>query len=675
MKRRLGLFLLTALPFLAYGSSPDHKVRPTRPNILFILCDDLGYGDLGSFGQTHFTTPNLDLLAKQGTRLTHHYSGAPVCAPSRASLLLGLSTGHVPVRDQQFDREIPETNTMASVLKFAGYRTLAIGKWGLGGSIEDHFPADPMKRGFDAWYGLYRHNDGHVHYPDSKHPLFDGYTDITESVKDCYSTDLYTAKAKQWIIHQTREHPQQPFFMYLGYIAPHEAFDIPDSPYPAGGGLTGGVQIPLRTHPEFKNKWIYPEFEKATYRENNNPSSPEHPWTWQMQHYATMVKRIDQGVGDLVQTLWDLKIDKNTLIVFTSDNGPAYDDGLHAPQLISWGILDGFKRDLFEGGLREPTIAWWPKKIRQGFTEVGPSIQYDWLPTFAELAGVVPPVASDGHSLAKSLTRKGIDPKEDFLYFEYFGSTNRLEDKQVASRHGYSPESGSKGDPWGQQQAIRVGKYVGIRAQIKDSSTPLKLYNVESDPHEDHDLSGQSDMKPLIDHMKELMLTARIPQEGNKRPYESAALPNVTNLSIHPGLRWSAYPDPTPWTPDVRYLKKIESGIATTPAGTSYSVPTGNPITLEWTGYLSVPTTGTYNLKVDGGKAAHVWIHESHLLDSEADASHPRRENTIRLSAGWHPIKIIATFDESQLIAGFHLLWSGPSHSDPVEIPSSSFSH
>ena len=304
---------------VARAQTPAKPAAPAaRPNILFILCDDLGYADLSCFGQTHFTTPNLDRMAADGIRLTRHYAGAPVCAPSRAALLLGLNTGNSPVRDQQFDRPIPDTLTMASVLRQAGYRTLAIGKWGLGGKPEQNFPAHPQKRGFDAWYGLYTHDAGHVHYPDAQHPFFDGYHDITAEVSNAYSTDLYTARAKQWVTEQTRQRPDQPFFLYLAYIAPHEAFQVPDGPYPAGGGLTGGVAWPLVTHPGTKNQWIEPMFRSATYRESNKPTNPELPWTTQMQRYATMVRRLDDAVADLRQTLVDLKIDRNTLIVFTS---------------------------------------------------------------------------------------------------------------------------------------------------------------------------------------------------------------------------------------------------------------------------------------------------------------------------------------------------------------------
>lgn len=637
----VSLVISVSVPALALN---QRNTAPKKPNILFILCDDLGYGDLGSFGQTHFVTPNLDRMANEGIRLTHHYSGAPVCAPSRASLLLGQSTGHVGVRDQQFDRELASTNTIGSVMKTAGYRTLAIGKWGLGGTPEEGFPAHPMKRGFDQWYGLYRHNDGHVHYPDSKHPLFDGFQDVTDKVKDCYSTDLYTAKAKEWIAKQAKNSPNQPFLMYLAYVAPHEAFDIPDSPYPAGSGLHGGVQIPLVTHPEMKNKWIYPEFRNATYRDNNDPKSPTKPWTWQMQHYATMVRRIDAAVGDLLQTLRDLKIEQDTLVVFTSDNGPAYDDGLHPPQLISWGILDGFKRDLFEGGFREPTLVWWPNHTKRGVVDPRASVQFSWLNTFAELGGVVPPVTSDGSSLLKTLTGHGKPVRDDFYYFEYHGSSTRLEDRQVLQRHSYVPSAGGKNDPWGEQQAVRMGRYVGVRAQIQSAETPIKLYDVVDDPHEDHDLAADPKNAGLVRQIKNLMLTARIPQEGNPRPYDNTPMPAATGSPSQKGLAWSQYSDPTPWAPDTRYLRAISHGIVTDMSKPIRQARTDEAWTLEFKGSITVPTTGKYRFRIQGGATAHLWLHSSHVLDSEADRDHPRREQAVYLEKGSHPIRVEVTF-------------------------------
>lgn len=499
------------------------KASAPRPNIIFILCDDLGYGDLSCFGQKNFSTPGLDRMAAEGTRMTHHYASSPVCVPTRASLMLGLHTGHSPVRDHQFDRAIPDVPTMASVLKQAGYRTLHVGKWGIGGKKNEGFPAHPQKRGFDAFYGLMTHVAGHVHYPDAEHPLFDGYRDATAEVTNAYSTDLYTAKAKQWITAQVKERPAQPFFLYLAYIAPHSDFQVPDGPYPAGKGISGGVEIPLKTNPANKNQWTYPEFANAAYDDDGDVKTPKVPWTDLMKRYATMVRRLDEANADLLQTLRDLKIDKNTLVVFTSDNGPAFDKGLRASQLQSWGALDGFKRDLAEGGIRTPTIAWWPGTVKAGVAAAHPSVQYDWLATFADLAGIAAPADTDGISLAPQITGRGAQKAHDYLYWEFHGPSNRVEDREVLTRKKYPlprPDgNGAARNPWGQQQAIRIGDYVGLRAQIKNANSPLRLYNVVQDPHQDVDLADRPEHAALISRMKGLLLSAHSPQPGNPRPY------------------------------------------------------------------------------------------------------------------------------------------------------------
>ncbi|WP_309707159.1 sulfatase-like hydrolase/transferase [Armatimonas sp.] len=487
----LGLLVLPALA---------QPAKPPRPNIIFVLCDDLGYGDISPFGQKRFRTPNLEKLATEGQKWTQHYASSPVCVPTRACLMLGKHTGHSPIRDHQFDRALPElaqAPTMASVLKSAGYATYSVGKWGIGGGKAD-MPAHPEKRGFDHWFGLYGHVDGHVHYPDAQHPIFDGTKDVTELYKDSYSTDLYTAKAKQYIAEQTKKNPKQPFFMYLAYIAPHAQYQVPDGPYP-----TEGVSLPLKLNSAQKNAWL-------------DPTLPAE-WTDWEKRYATMIRRLDDAMGDLTASLKKQGLDKNTLIVFTSDNGPSKD-----PQIFnSWGPLDGFKRDLYEGGMREPTILWGPGVVKPGEVSL-PSAHYDWLATFAELAGVSAPKDTDGLSLAASVTGKGVQKPHDFLYWEFHGPSKQDTDKKILARHGY-PNTGP--DPWGEQQAVRIGDFVGLRVQIKDANTPLKLYNVVADVHQDKDLAGDPKHAALLAKMKALMAREHTPQPGNPRPYDIGARP------------------------------------------------------------------------------------------------------------------------------------------------------
>ncbi|MGC4014368.1 MAG: sulfatase-like hydrolase/transferase [Luteolibacter sp.] len=231
-----------------------------KPNVIFILCDDLGYGDIGVFYQNlrkatndrsepwHFT-PNLDTVAAEGLQMPHHYCPAPVCAPSRASLLLGVHQGHANVRDNQFDKALENNHTLGTVLKGAGYATACVGKWGLQGSGANPtaWAAYPTKRGFDYYYGYVRHGDGHEHYPkegpyDGAKEVWDMNTEVSSGLDKCYTADLWTARAKKWLVDQHTTAPSQPFFLYLAYDTPHATCELPTMAYPAGGGLTGGLQ-------------------------------------------------------------------------------------------------------------------------------------------------------------------------------------------------------------------------------------------------------------------------------------------------------------------------------------------------------------------------------------------------------------------------------------------------
>jgi arylsulfatase A-like enzyme len=239
------------------GCGVQARPVPTqKPNVLFVLVDDMGWGDLGVFFQNGrdfaanrnkpaFATPKLDTMAAEGIQLRRHYCPAPVCAPSRASLMLGVHQGHANVRDNQMDKAIENNHTLASVLRQAGYATAAFGKWGLqgSGSIPE---AHAQYRGFDYFFGYQTHNNGHYHYPkEDGQTVWDGFTtDITSQLDNCYTADLWTARAKKWIVDQHAAHPTQPFFIYLAYDTPHFELEVPSSAYPAGGGTRGPCSIP-----------------------------------------------------------------------------------------------------------------------------------------------------------------------------------------------------------------------------------------------------------------------------------------------------------------------------------------------------------------------------------------------------------------------------------------------
>jgi arylsulfatase A-like enzyme len=379
-----------------------------KPNILFILCDDLGYGDVGVLyqnsrraDQPRMMTPQLDRIAAGGMIMRQHYTAAPVCAPARASLLLGQHQGDCPIRNNQFDKALPQRHTLGTVLQAAGYYTGMIGKFGLPGPGPD-YRGHPLRHGFDEFYGVLTHDAAHYHYPGNSGKIMDMFTPVTNGLGGAYDTDLYAARGKKFIRERAAKKPRQPFFLYLAFTAPHFYEEIPTQAYPKGGGLRGGLQWPLNTITGKTNSWYYPEYASRN-------------WPDVEKRHATMIRRVDDAVGDILQLLRDLSIDNDTLVVFTSDNGPHNEDGQDPRFFDSWGMMDGIKRDLWEAGVREPTLVRWPGHIRAGSIDDQPSAFWDWMPTFADMAGLAPPAVSDGVSLVPTLTSQGQQRSRGFF--------------------------------------------------------------------------------------------------------------------------------------------------------------------------------------------------------------------------------------------------------------------
>lgn len=372
-----------------------------RPNVIFLLCDDLGYADVG-YMQKHratnaikIATPNIDHLAEKGTILTDHYCAAPVCAPSRASILTGKLqvAGGCSLRNNEFDRPISETETLGTVMKQAGYETYAVGKWGVGGGGESgqSVSAHPLDKGFDHYYGFMDHRAGHTYYH------WDGYwgraymgvwedrAKATETAVGRYSTDLFVARTKKYIEDQLADtdRKDKPFFIYLAINTIHgsgqghfnptlpvghkQNLHVPGAPYRASTDVSGKVVWPLPIEKEnVRNTYLYPQ-----YAALKNDAA---------RRYATGITRLDDAFGDLVAFLKAKGIDKNTIIIFTSDNGPAAEYGANPGFFESTGPFYGFKRDVYEGGLRVPAFVSWPKmsnKMKR--IERAPSISVDWL--------------------------------------------------------------------------------------------------------------------------------------------------------------------------------------------------------------------------------------------------------------------------------------------------------
>ena len=352
--------------------------RAERPNIIFILADDLGYGDLGCYGQKHIKTPNIDRIAAEGIRFTQHYAGSTVCAPSRCVLMTGLHTGHTAVRG---NREIKpegqypiaaETITVAKVLKRAGYITAVVGKWGLGGPGSSGVP---NKQGFDHWFGYLCQRKAHSYYPE--YLWKNGKKIILEKnkagKKGTYSHDLFTAEAMDFI----RQNRNRRFFLYLPYTIPHTRYEIPSTePY------------------------------------------SDRPWAKKEKVHAAMITRMDRDIGRTMNLLKKLNIDEKTIVFFSSDNGAAQ---RWEGRFDSSGLLRGRKRDMYEGGIRTPLVVKWPGKIKPAAESDHISAFWDFLPTCAELAGVSAPENIDGISMVPTLLgRDDRQKRHKFLYWEFF---------------------------------------------------------------------------------------------------------------------------------------------------------------------------------------------------------------------------------------------------------------
>lgn len=696
------IFLLFCLCNLA-GASPGGHPEPERttkkPNIIFILTDDLGYGDLGVFFQQqreqekdrsepwHFT-PNLDQLAEDGVRLTQQYCNAPVCAPSRASLLLGVHQGHANIRDNQFDKALEDNYTLGNVLRTLGYATVAVGKWGLQGNKkwgpgQEAWPGYPLDRGFDDYFGYIRHGDGHEHYPKEglyRKPkeVYDGREEISGTLDKCYTADLWTAYAKKWIAgHLKEKQSGQPFFMYLAYDTPHAVLELPTQAYPEGKGLRGGLQWTgepghmINTASGKPDSWMHPDYAGATWDDDRNAATPEVPWPETYKRYATAVRRIDDAVGDIRQLLKDLGIDSNTLIVFSSDNGPSKESYLpkeYAPNepvfFNSFGPFDGIKRDSWEGGLRMPVLAAWPSVIPGNRIVDTPSMLSDWMATFCDAAGMPAPARSDGVSLLPALTGKG-KQAEPLVYVEYYQNGKTPEYSEFAA--------GKRGRKRNQMQMIRFGDYVGLRYDVRSAADNFGIYNVVNDPKQTTDLAGRPEMAGLQEQMKERVLQVRRPDTSAARPYDNELVPASEAPDPAPGLVWHAYPGPFPWVPHTASLKPAATGRTPRPQpGAAAEMQAG---ALLFEGYIRVPEDGEYTfyLRTDGG--ALLRIHEATVIDADYGYNgETERRASLLLERGLHPFRMTYARKNGKIKPSWTLLWSGPGF-DRTPVPEKAFYH
>lgn len=432
----------------AYAAVPakENKV----PNVVFIIADDLGYGELSCYGQEKFRTPNIDRLAAEGMRFTQCYSGTTVSAPSRACLMTGLHSGHAPIRGNKEVKPEGQMSLPASVysvfqvFKDAGYATGCFGKWGLGAPGAE---GDPNKQGVDEFFGYNCQLLAHNYYADH---LWENERRIALPGNDhggfgTYTQDLIHEKGLQFL----EKHKDEPFFLFLPYVLPHAELIVPEDSI---------IRKFRGKYPEtpFKGCDSGPAFRKGGYCSQKEPHAT----------FAAMVYRLDVYVGQVVAKLKELGIYDNTILVFCSDNGPHKEGGADPDFFNSNGIYRGYKRDVYEGGIRVPFIVVWPGVVRQGQTDFMCSF-WDMLPTFAQLTGTKLKGRTDGISLMPLLTGKGKQKEHDHFYFEFH-------------------EGGGR-------QALRRGDWKLVRLRVSYGEDKLKteLYNLAADPSELYDVAAE----------------------------------------------------------------------------------------------------------------------------------------------------------------------------------------
>ena len=488
----------TAFTALA-GCAHTPPSQPLKPNIVYILADDLGYGDLGCYGQQKIETPNIDRLRSEGMRFTSHYSGSPVCAPSRCVLMTGKHTGHASIRGNdewaergrvwdfravadnpalEGQRPLPAgTATIGTLLQSAGYKTAAIGKWGLGAPGT---AGVPNKQGFDLFFGYNCQRQAHTYYPKHLYknerrvllsndlvppgtllapgadPLktasYARYT-LTD-----YAPDLMFNEIRDFV----KENRSRPFFLYWATTIPHVALQAPQ-------------------------RWVDYYVKKFGDEPPYNGKAGYFPHRYPHACYAAMLSYLDEQVGLLVAQLKALGLYESTLLLFTSDNGPTFNGGTDSPWFNSGGPFKSEtgwgKCSLHEGGIRVPLIASWPGHIQPGSQSDHPCAFWDILPTLCELAGVPPPDDTDGISFAPTLLGRHAQRAHAYLYWEY-------------------PEAGG-------QQAVRMGRWKILRTGLTGRSVKTALYDLDADLREENDVAAQH--PDIVNQMEQILRDARVP--------------------------------------------------------------------------------------------------------------------------------------------------------------------
>ena len=459
---RIHRLLLAGLLLVApSGGRADAQQRAGTPNVVLIQADDLGYGDLSAYGQALFRTSALDRMAREGIRFTQYYAGSTVCGPSRAALMTGLHTGHTWIRGNGEIALRLEDVTVAEVLREAGYRTAVIGKWGLGiaGST-----GQPDRQGFDHAFGFLDHRHAHRQYTDH---LWRNGERIAVDVADDYVNDFFTRETIGFIDRADR----RPFFVYLNYTVPHAELRVPEPSLAEFRGKFPEDRPYVNQTADARVAGAEPDGRSLGYRSQPAPRAA----------FAAMIVRMDRDIGRIIDHLRARGLERNTLIMFISDNGPHQEGGADPVFFKSSGGLRGIKRDLYEGGIRVPMIARWVGTLPAGRVSDHPWAHWDILPTLAELAGARAPGGLDGMSMVRAL-RGEPQPTHATFYWEFHER--------------------------GFQQAVRMGRWKGVRL---GAGKPLELYDLQTDPREEHDVAASN--AAVVERVESYLRTARTPSE------------------------------------------------------------------------------------------------------------------------------------------------------------------
>lgn len=473
MKSQLPLTLLASLA-VASCANQDKQL----PNIVFILADDLGYGDLSCYGQQKFSTPNIDRLAQQGMMFRQHYTGCTVSAPSRSSLMTGLHTGHTPIRgnkgwEPEGQWPLPDASvTIAEMLKTKGYATGAYGKWGLG-FIDTE--GDPNRQGFDEFFGFNCQSLAHNYYP---YYLWHNHEKVLLPANEGAKTGTY---APDTIHHEALKfieaNRDKPFFLFYPTTIPHAELFAKKKYMDMFSG---------KFEPEKSFKGVD---EGPTFRKGPYGSQPE-----AHAAFAAMIRELDDYVGEILEKLSELGLEKNTIVIFASDNGPHLEAGADPDFFDSNGPLKGYKRDMFEGGIRTPMLVKWPGKVKPGTISDHISAFWDIMPTLAEITGLSEPAGIDGISFMPTLFGRKEQKQHEYLYWEFHELGGKI--------------------------GVRIGNWKAIKHDVdKDPQRPLELYDLTNDTGETKNVA--SSHPDIVKMMEEIIKQAHIPSDVFPFAYEN----------------------------------------------------------------------------------------------------------------------------------------------------------